>query len=196
MGNDNWRTPAPVMVPMSAMSPNQGIALDPFAVPRGRPTAVIADSYLYEDRRRPLGGGGLIADWRDHAGDGLTFAQPPYGREKLGPCMQKIIREGSVNEVWTLALVPASTDVKWFHDAWESAAQVCFWKGRIKFLDPDPGSNRKNSALFPNVVFHYPGRIHVTARMMRFNRIFSRRGIVVPCRGVSARGARVFKVVA
>jgi len=119
MGNDNWRTPAPVMVPMSRMAPRIGISLDPFAVPRGKPTAVKAQHYIYEDRRRHLGGGGLIADWRDIAGDGLAFAQPPYGREKLGPCMRKIIEEGSTNEVWTLALVPASTDVKWFHEAWE-----------------------------------------------------------------------------
>ena len=195
MGNDNWRTPAPVLVPMSAMAPRVGITLDPFAVPRGKHTDVVAEHYLYEDRRRPLGGGGLIADWRDIAADGLTFAQPPYGREKLGPCMQKIVHEGSANKVWTLALVPASTDVKWFHEAWGTAAQVCFWKGRIKFVDPEP-TGRKNSALFPNVVFHYPGRIHAAARMRRFHRIFSQHGIVVPCRELSRKYAHVFKVAA
>lgn len=194
MSNDNWRTPAPVMVPMSAMSPGAGIALDPFAVAKGKPTAVRAAHYIYEDRRKKLGGGGLIADWRDIAGDGLTFAQPPYGREKLGACMAKIVEQGFDNEVWSLALVPASTDVKWFHQCWETAAQVCFWKGRIKFIDPN--ATRKNSALFPNVVFHYPGRIHVAARMKRFHRLFSECGIVVPCRELAAQTAPAFRVVA
>lgn len=184
MSNDYWRTPARVMVPMAAMSPRVGISLDPFSARKGKPTNVVAQHYLYEDKRKPMGGGGLIADWRELAGDGLTFAQPPYGREKLGTCMEKIRREGFENKVWTLALVPASTDVGWFHDQWECAAQVCFWKGRIKFVSP----GKTNSALFPNVVFHYPGRVHQLARQKRFERIFSQKGIVVPCRQLAFAG--------
>ena len=190
-GNANWRTPAPVMVPMSAMAPTVGITLDPFAAARGKPTDVIATHYIYENKRELLGGGGLLADWRDCAGDGLVFAQPPYSREKLGACVEKIVHEGHDNEVWTLALLPASTDVRWFHDCWEKAAQVCFWRGRIKFIDPSPGAKKQNSALFPNVTFHFPGRIHTAARMKRFHRLFSTRGIVVPCRELAARDSKL-----
>jgi hypothetical protein len=175
------------------MSPTHGIAVDPFPVPRGKPTAVEAQHYIYEEKRKRLGGGGLIANWRDVARDGLVYAQPPYGRAKLGTCMEKIVSEGTDNKVWTLALVPASTDVAWFHRCWQSAAQVCFWKGRIRFIDD---RKQKNSALFPNVVFHFPGRIQVASRMKRFHRLFAEKGIVVPCRELAVADARIFRVAA
>jgi site-specific DNA-methyltransferase (adenine-specific) len=50
-------------------------------------------------------------------------------------------------------LVPARTDVKWFHKALEYGAKVQFIKGRLKF------GNSKQSAPFPSIFLIFPNKI-------------------------------------
>jgi phage N-6-adenine-methyltransferase len=73
---------------------------------------------------------GLIEDW-----EGRVFINPPYSCPGLW--MKKLQAEfesGRVNEAITL--VPAATDTNWLSPLLKTQA-VCFWKGRIKFLDKD-----------------------------------------------------------
>lgn len=61
------------------------------------------------------------------------FINPPYSN--IGPWVDKAFEfhdKGSA----VLLLLPANTDTKWFHKLAERA-QLCFWKGRIKFLKPN-----------------------------------------------------------
>ncbi len=71
---------------------------------------------------------------------------PPYGRE-IGKWVAKLANNTGV------ALLPARTDTKWFHDYIYGKAEIRFIKGRLKFGDG------KNSAPFPSmtVVFNQSG---------------------------------------
>jgi phage N-6-adenine-methyltransferase len=64
---------------------------------------------------------------------GRVFMNPPYSCP--GVWIAKLQEEfncGRVEEA--IALVPVATDTKWFHPLIASNL-ICFWKGRIKFLD-------------------------------------------------------------
>ncbi len=70
---------------------------------------------------------GLNQEWH-----GKVFMNPPYSCS--GEWVTKLNSEflnGRVTEV--IALLPASTDTKWFQPLWNQP--ICFWRGRITFLD-------------------------------------------------------------
>lgn len=78
---------------------------------------------------------GLSRNWKGYR----VFMNPPYGRE-IGKWIKKISEEGGV------ALLPARTDTKWFHDYILGKAEIRFLKGRLKF------GGSKNSAPFPSII--------------------------------------------
>ena len=84
---------------------------------------------------------GLSQDWL-----GTCWMNPPYGRE-IGKWIEKAYNEAQkVNTI--VALLPARTDTKWFHN-WiyeMHGVEVEFIRGRLKFGDS------KNSAPFPSMV--------------------------------------------
>ena len=84
---------------------------------------------------------GLKQDW-----NGTCFMNPPYGRE-IGKWVEKAYNEAQKGNV-IVALLPARTDTKWFHDHIYMMYGVEFelLKGRLKF------GNSKNSAPFPSMV--------------------------------------------
>ena len=84
---------------------------------------------------------GLKQDW-----NGTCFMNPPYGRE-IGKWVEKAYNEAQRGNV-IVALLPARTDTKWFHDHIYMMYGVEFelLKGRLKF------GNSKNSAPFPSMV--------------------------------------------
>jgi site-specific DNA-methyltransferase (adenine-specific) len=72
---------------------------------------------------------------------------PPYGRE-IGKWVAKAYTENLVNNTFIVALLPARTDTKWFHD-WiykKGNTEIIFIKGRLKFNDG------KQSAPFPSMI--------------------------------------------
>ena len=75
---------------------------------------------------------GLMQDW-----DGETvWCNPPYG-DRIKDWMYK----AATSNATTVLLVPARTDVKWFHDIVLGRAEVRFIKGRLRFggsKDPAP----------------------------------------------------------
>ena len=74
---------------------------------------------------------GLSQDWT-----GLRcWMNPPYGRD-INKWVEKAATSGAALVV---ALLPARTDTRWFHDHIYGKAEVRFLKGRVKFwLDGEP----------------------------------------------------------
>lgn len=81
---------------------------------------------------------GLSKSWKGKR----VFCNPPYGRQ-IGKWVEKCATGGA--DV-TVALLPARTDTKWFHQFIYKKAEVRFIKGRLKFGDS------KNSAPFPSMI--------------------------------------------
>lgn len=83
---------------------------------------------------------GLIQNWS--LLHGWKWMNPPYGRE-IGKWVKKASEERSV-----VALLPARTDTRYFHDYIYNKpnVEIRFIKGRLKFGDS------KNSAPFPSMI--------------------------------------------
>lgn len=84
---------------------------------------------------------GLAQDW----GGEVVWCNPPYGRE-IGKWVKKCAEESKKNNTTVVALLPARTDTKWFHEYIYHKAEVAFLRGRLKFGDA------KNSAPFPSMI--------------------------------------------
>ena len=86
---------------------------------------------------------GLKQEWK-----GTCWMNPPYGRE-IGKWVAKAYEEAvEKKNCIVVALLPARTDTRWFHDYiyMMYGVEVDFIKGRLKFGDG------KNSAPFPSMV--------------------------------------------
>ena len=90
---------------------------------------------------------GLSKDWSGE----IVFMNPPYGRE-IGKWMRKAQKESArFRGAVVVALVPARTDTKWWHETVMLGGsnlfyEVRFIKGRLKF------QGHKNSAPFPSAI--------------------------------------------
>lgn len=146
--NPNWQTPPEFLNVVRELAGGQ-IELDPCTT-EDNPTGARSILTPTED--------GLSVPWPR---EGLVYANPPYGRS-LPPWAAKFAAEGR-RGVELVALVPARTDTRWWRDV-ATAAVVCFWRGRIKFVGAD------HSAPFPNAVAYW-GR-----RPAEFCRVFGPRG--------------------
>ncbi len=83
---------------------------------------------------------GLIQNWEGKR----CWMNPPYGRE-IGRWVYKAATGGASIVV---ALLPARTDTRWFHDYiyQKPNVEIRFIKGRLKF------GGSKNSAPFPSMI--------------------------------------------
>lgn len=89
---------------------------------------------------------GLSKTW---AGE-TVFMNPPYGRV-IGDWIRKAYEE-SLNEGTTVvAMIPARTDTRYWHDYVMGAQEIRLVKGRLKFGDGH------NSAPFPSAVIIFKG---------------------------------------
>ena len=84
---------------------------------------------------------GLVKDWNHNR----VFMNPPYGRE-IGKWVKKAWMSVNGNDCMVVALLPARTDTKWFHDYILGKAEIRFIKGRLKF------GSCKNAAPFPSMI--------------------------------------------
>ena len=79
---------------------------------------------------------GLSRDWGTHR----VFCNPPYDR--IGKWLLR-----AKDAPLTVYLIPARTDVKWFHEiVLPYASEIRFIKGRLKF------GGSKNSEPFPSMI--------------------------------------------
>lgn len=89
----------------------------------------------------------LVKDW---GGRGAIFCNPPYSR-KLGEWVEKAVFEHHRTGETVVMLIPARTDVKWFHKfVLPYAREIRFVKSRIHFVYKD--GKTKDRAPFPAMV--------------------------------------------
>ena len=134
--SNEWATPQDFYNKLNA---EFGFTLDPCATPS---TAKCASYYTSDDD-------GLSKDWSGH----IVFMNPPYGR-KQKDWIEKAFQEGEKSGTTVVALVPARTDTKAWHNYCMKASEIRFVKGRLKF---GQGASKTNSAPFPSAVVVFSG---------------------------------------
>lgn len=129
---DNWATPQSFF---DRLNTEFNFTLDPCA---DRDNAKCSRYYTADDD-------GLAQDW---AGE-RVFMNPPYGRV-IGDWVRKAYEE-SLKGALIVALIPARTDTRYWHDYVMRAKEIRIVKGRLKFGDG------RNSAPFPSAVVIWDG---------------------------------------
>jgi phage N-6-adenine-methyltransferase len=79
-----------------------------------------------------------------------VFCNPPYGR-CLGDWARKALLESSENNALVVLLVPARTDVSWFHEVVLPHAEIRFIRGRLSYTLRG-GISRAGRAPFASMV--------------------------------------------
>ena len=87
---------------------------------------------------------GLKQPW-----SGVCWLNPPYGKN-INKWVAKAVRE-TLNGVSTVMLLPARTDVQWFHKYIYNRFETRFIRGRLKFVGAG------SSAPFPSMIVVFPG---------------------------------------
>lgn len=126
----HWETPPEVIEPLNA---EFKFTLDPCA------TKKTAKAPLFFDEKT----NGLKQDWGKHR----VFLNPPYGRE-IPPWTCKA-RESAERGALVVGLLPASTDLAWWHEDVVGHAEVRYIRGRVRFLTGGP---YRASGFFPSVI--------------------------------------------
>jgi site-specific DNA-methyltransferase (adenine-specific) len=128
--SENWSTPQDLFDSLNYIF---NFTLDPCA----DPSNTKCKKYFTKEIN------GLSKDWGGHK----VFCNPLYGRDNTGLWIKKCYEESKKPGTIVVALVPARTDTKWFHEyIYPSHAQIFFIKGRMKF------GGSKNAAPFPSMI--------------------------------------------
>jgi site-specific DNA-methyltransferase (adenine-specific) len=131
----HWATPPEVFDPLHA---EFAFTLDPCATPE---TAKCSRFYTEADD-------GLSKSW---AGE-RVFMNPPYGRE-IYAWTRKAREEVANGCPLVVGLLPASTDLAWWHEDIIGHAEVIRWyRGRVRFLTGGP---YRASGFFPSVAVRW-----------------------------------------
>lgn len=123
-----WETPQQLF---DALDSKYHFTLDPCALPEN---AKCEKYFTPEDD-------GLSQNW----GGQRVFCNPPYGRE-LGAWVKKAYEESRKPDTVVVMLIPARTDVAWFHDYVLPHGEIEFLRGRLKY------GGSKTSAPFPSML--------------------------------------------
>lgn len=175
----DWRTPPDALAPVLETF-GGAIDLDPCGHPDAYPLAwhhIWLPDHLSKDGWAIAGfedrltvGDGLALPWR-----GRTFVNPDFG--DLAAWAEKCAEEAK-RGVEVILLFPSRTDTAYFHDHVSTAALVCHWRGRLRFV------GAAACAPFP-VSFAYWG-----PRPSLFHAAFAPHGMVwAPARPAARRAA-------
>lgn len=127
----DWETPPEVYDPLNK---EFKFTLDPCATKKS------AKAPLFFDEKM----NGLDQDWGTHR----VFMNPPYGKEIYA--WTRKAREASEQGALVVGLLPASTDLAWWHDDVLGHADEQRWlRGRVRFLTGGP---YRASGFFPSVI--------------------------------------------
>lgn len=126
----HWETPPEVYGPLDE---EFNFTLDPCAQAS---TAKCSKFYTEDDD-------GLSKSWCGER----VFMNPPYGKEIYA--WTRKAREEQSRGVLVVGLLPASTDLKWWHEDVVGYAEVRYIRGRVRFLTGGP---YRASGFFPSVV--------------------------------------------
>jgi phage N-6-adenine-methyltransferase len=117
----HWATPPEVFEPLDR---EFHFTLDPCATPETAKCARFFDEAQ----------NGLIQSWANER----VFLNPPYGRE-IYAWTKKAREESATNGALVVGLLPASTDLAWWHeDVYGHVAEVRYIRGRVRFLTDRP----------------------------------------------------------
>ncbi len=134
-----WATPPEVFDPLDA---EFLFTLDPCATAQNAK----APRFFTEAQN------GLVQDW----GGESVFMNPPYGREIYAWTAKARTEIKSGNADVIVGLLPASTDLAWWHDDVLAAkAEIRYLRGRVRFLTGGP---YRASGFFPSVVVIWRSR--------------------------------------
>jgi site-specific DNA-methyltransferase (adenine-specific) len=126
-----WATPPEVFDPLHA---EFAFTLDPCATAA---TAKVPRYFTEADD-------GLRQDW----GTERVFLNPPYGKALYA--WTRKAREAVAHGALVVGLLPASTDLAWWHDDVVACrAEVRYIRGRVRFLTDGP---YRASGFFPSVI--------------------------------------------
>jgi phage N-6-adenine-methyltransferase len=127
----HWQTPPEVFDPLHA---EFDFTLDPCATAE---SAKVPTFFTEE-------GNGLSKSWAGHR----VFMNPPYGREVYA--WTRKARTEAEGGALVVGLLPASTDLKWWHDdVVGHAAELRWIRGRVRFITDGP---YRASGFFASVV--------------------------------------------
>lgn len=127
--NDVWETPQEFF---DELNEEFHFTLDPCALPAN---AKCEKYFTPTDN-------GLIQNWEGEK----VFCNPPYGRA-IYNWVRKCSEEAQKKNTTVVALIPARTDTRYFHEfIYYKAKEIRFIRGRLKF------GGSKNSAPFPSMV--------------------------------------------
>ena len=90
----------------------------------------------------------LVQSWAQY---GRVWMNPPYGRQ-IGQFMKKACEKSQKGSL-VVALVPARTDTKWWHNWIAGKADTLFLHGRLRYLDVS--KSEQHAAPFPSVLIIY-----------------------------------------
>lgn len=128
----HWATPPEVFDPLHA---EFGFTLDPCATAE---SAKCVKFYTEADD-------GLTKDWRGER----VFMNPPYGSE-----VYAWTRKARDSGALVVGLLPASCDLKWWHEDVVGHAEVRYIRGRVRFLTGGP---YRASGFFASVIVVWRG---------------------------------------
>lgn len=125
-----WQTPPEVFDPLNA---EFDFTLDPCADTWNKKTRFFFDEHT----------NGLLQSWTGYR----VFMNPPYGKEIYAWTAKA--REEQDKGVLVVGLLPASTDLEWWHRDVIGYAEVRYIRGRVRFLTGGP---YRASGFFPSVI--------------------------------------------
>lgn len=126
----HWATPPEVFDPLHA---EFDFTLDPCA----KPETAKCPTFFTEEQN------GLKQSWAGHR----VFMNPPYGKEVYD--WTRKAREEARKGVLVVGLLPASTDLKWWHEDVVGQAEVRYIRGRVRFFTDGP---YRASGFFASVI--------------------------------------------
>jgi phage N-6-adenine-methyltransferase len=126
----HWQTPPEVFDPLHA---EFDFTLDPCC------TAASAKCTTFFTEAE----NGLEQSWAGHR----VFMNPPYGREVYA--WTRKARHEAERGALVVGLLPASTDLAWWHDDVVGRAEVRYLRGRVRFITDGP---YRASGFFASVV--------------------------------------------
>jgi site-specific DNA-methyltransferase (adenine-specific) len=126
----HWKTPPEIF---ETLDREFNFTLDPCATPATAKCATFFDE----------SSDGLVQAWGEHR----VFMNPPYGREIYA--WTRKAREAAERGALVVGLLPASTDLAWWHEDVVGHAEVRYLRGRVRFLTGGP---YRASGFFASVV--------------------------------------------
>lgn len=155
-GENEWYTPRDYIE--AARQAMGGIDLDPASCEVAQANVQAGRFYTIEDN-------GLEKKWT-----GNVWLNPPYSKDLIGLFAAKVAGE-SERFRQAVVLVNNATDTAWFHKMVSVASAVCFFRGRIRFLD--------KTGKPANTPVQGQAAIYIGPNVDAFRRAFSPMGFVV-----------------